>query len=1032
VDRVADRSDHFTVDAAQHQEVNVYVYLLGHDGVDEWQRPPTTTPPSPPAPPRASAMLDCFIYHDPSTDYPLDGAYNYYYVRHYMLNVVAPMPGTHTYHVNVSVNWAWTPNNHTWDYRLEVEVGSVTEIEAGQLTTGVLDMAGRDTRWYRVWADAGQELNGSFEVLNFDTGDPESRNVDVWVFPDDLGGYPRALSWDWSAAPNEPVEPFSVLATYGGYYFIKLRGMNHEDVLPCSYSLYTNAQEVPEFPDTGVQNAYFDRHWHDTDWYRFDMQADLEHPEKPGQWNEVQYFNMTERADGEELPDFDLYLFGQAPGSRNLDLLDSSFRNDHADFMDPDRDPNRNTEHVSAAALYSGAYYVEVNAWNNTGYYDLRREFKPPVLSDGNDLPENAEAIGPGRHEGYLHQSRDHYDWFTVEVDRMLIVEFDSYKAFDMFNLSVYRYDTVNGEYRLLRSDWNTHFNLTSRQDEITNVIRVVLDLEAIGLGPGTYHVAAFAAVATGVAQDPVTGRPYVYVHDGEAECHYELRVNVDGVIDHVITTVPIPPETVEEDTDLLDRVDLDDHFIPSLPDTQLRFKARLVSGKGRVILEGDSLGFQAADDHVGRVVVRVTATTANYIQAHLDWTLEFTPVNDAPRTRVSEPPLVFTMPEDSIRTLDLGPKVYDVDAGDEMTVSFDGPEHLSVEMDPDTFVLTLLGDQDWFGDLEVDFVFRDAQGETLVLPVRFVVENVPDAPVLIEAFDRVSIKEDTTASIPLYDHISDPDGDPLAVHVSEDPFVGYKWDADTGILTLAPAADWYGGRLLWVTAIDPEGHRLQTSLWLDVENVPGPPEIVSVSPVTPQVTMSEGDEQTFVALEVFDEESSVLFYRWSVDGVFVGPSVSFTYRPGTHDMGAHEVSLVVEDEEGLTVRWVWTVDVLDVPHSPDGGIATPPDGARFREDEKIPFVAFYYDPDGDDLRYSWYIDGEHASDEAVFEQRLDAGDHKVTLQVSSDGDSVTEELDVIVVQDAGGASLGTVIAITALAVAALGCLGLLLRRRRH
>ncbi|NIS18416.1 MAG: hypothetical protein GWN39_00405, partial [Thermoplasmata archaeon] len=282
VDRVSDSSDHFTVTVAQHQEVHVHVYLMGHDGVDEWVRPPTTDPPTPPSPPRTSAMLDCFIYHDPASDYPLDGAFNYYYVRHYMLNIVAPMPGTHTYHVNVSVNWAWTPNNYTWDYRLELEVGAVPEITAGDVVTDVLDMAGRDTRWYKVNAEAGHELNGSFEILNFDTGDPESRNVDVWVFPDDLGGYPRSLSWDWSAAPNEPVEPFSILATYGGHYYIKLRGMNHESTLPCTYSLYTEVKEVPEFPDTGVQNVYFDRHWHDTDWYRFDMKADQEHPEKPG------------------------------------------------------------------------------------------------------------------------------------------------------------------------------------------------------------------------------------------------------------------------------------------------------------------------------------------------------------------------------------------------------------------------------------------------------------------------------------------------------------------------------------------------------------------------------------------------------------------------------------------------------------------------------------------------------------------------------------------------------------------------------
>ncbi|UCC94130.1 MAG: hypothetical protein JSW25_05575, partial [Thermoplasmata archaeon] len=85
VNRVDDKTDHFTVTAVQHQEINVHVYLMGHNGVDEWDRPTATTPPSPPAPPHTSAMIECYIYHDPATDYPLDGAFNYSYVRHYML-----------------------------------------------------------------------------------------------------------------------------------------------------------------------------------------------------------------------------------------------------------------------------------------------------------------------------------------------------------------------------------------------------------------------------------------------------------------------------------------------------------------------------------------------------------------------------------------------------------------------------------------------------------------------------------------------------------------------------------------------------------------------------------------------------------------------------------------------------------------------------------------------------------------------------------------------------------------------------------
>ena len=322
LDRVGDRRDHFTVTALQHQVVNVHVRVLGHDGIDEWVRPTATTPPSPPAPVTASTMIDCFISHSPGSPYPLDGAYNYYYVRDYVINICAPVPGTHTYHVNLSVNWLWTPNNHTWDYLLELDVADVPTITAEQVVEGTIDPATRDSLWYKVRAKAGQEVNGSFEILNYNTGDPEERNVNIWAFPDDLGGYPRAMAWDWSAAPNEPIEPFSILATYDGWYYIKLRGMNHDANLPCTFRLEVHVQDVPAFPQGGVQGAYFDRHHHDTDWYSFDMLANRPKDDVPGLWNEVMYFNMTERADAEDLPDFDLFLFAQIPGGRNLDLLD--------------------------------------------------------------------------------------------------------------------------------------------------------------------------------------------------------------------------------------------------------------------------------------------------------------------------------------------------------------------------------------------------------------------------------------------------------------------------------------------------------------------------------------------------------------------------------------------------------------------------------------------------------------------------------------------------------------------------------------
>jgi len=892
-------------------------------------------------------------------------------------------------------------------------------------------MEGRDTRWYQVDAPAGKEVNGSFEILNFETGAPESRNIDVWVFADDLGGYPRSLSWDWSAAPNEPVEPFSILATYSGQYYIKLRGMNHEDVLPCTYRLEVHVQEVPAFPDTGVLNAHFDRHWHDTDWYAFEMEAGQTHPTKPGLWNEVQYFNMTERADSDDLPDFDLYLFGLAPTSRQLDLLDSSFRNDHSSFQDPDRDPNRNTEHVSAAAFYTGTYYIEVNAWNNTGFYDVRTEHKPPVLSDDNDLPGDAEPIKPGTHQGYVHQSKDHYDWYSVEAEESIWVQFDSFKVYDMFNLSIFK--QVDGEegYRLLAGGWNVRFNLTTREDEVTNAVTVAVDLASMGLGAGTYHIVAFAAVATGIGTDPVSGRPFVYVTDGEAEAHYELRVRLDGIFMPGVRTVPIPDDVVEEDTDLLDHVDLAHHFLPTDPEVQLTYKQRLVRGKGQIILQGDSLGFHAAPDYAGQVQVVVTAYTTNMVSRSLTWNITFTPVNDAPRSKVANPPLVFVLPEDSVRTLDMKAYVHDVDDGDAITMAVGSPENLDLATEEGSFIVTVTGHQDWVGEETVVFTFTDPAGARLELPIRFVVENVDDAPVALREMGTQNITEDTVLVLDLAEYFADPDGDPLAVSVSNDPFVGSEFDDATGLLTLAPLPDWYGGRLLWVTVTDPSGRGLQASLWLQVEPEPDPPVIASWSPVADLVGVREGGELTLAVLDVDDPDSSVIFYRWYLDGVFVGPSMVLNYRPGLGDQGVHEVTIVVEDEEGLTDTFTWTVEVEDVPQAPDGGIATPPDGSRFREGDRVPFVAFFYDPDGGTITYVWFIDGKPVSEEAIFEKELDAGDHRVTLQVTSDGDQVTEELDVTVLEDGGGASPAVVIAVGVVAIIAVVSLALLLRRRR-
>ncbi len=991
LNRVDDRADYLKFDAVQQDVVNVHMYITGHDGINEWV-PPDDAPPTPG---RATGIFGAYLYTGLSYEekrQPIDGAFNYFFTRHYVLNICSPVPGTNTYYVNISIDWFMTPNNFSWEYFVELDISQAQVITSGEVVVDMIDLETRDTHWYKIRANFEDEVNGSFRILNFNEGDETERDLNIWIFPDDLGGFPFSYPWDWSAAPNEPVEPFNVLSTYDGWFFIKLRGMNHTNSLPVSYRFSASTTPIMEFPDTGIQNMYFDRFNDDTDWYKFDMKANQPHNTKPGYWNEVVYFNMTERADAEDLPDFDLYLFGLVPGARWLDLLDSSFRNDHPDFFDPNRDPNKNTEHVSAAAFYNGTYYVEVNAWNNTGYYDVRREWKPSVLSDLDNLPENAKLARAGVYESHIHQSEDHYDWYKVEARERIRIQFDSFKGTDLFNASLFKYDSVNDEYVLITGGWNTWFNFTSREDHIGNLIDFNVELADFGLGAGTYYIGVFAAVAAQMAYDQTTQRSFIYKTDSDAEANYELRVWVDD-------TPPFsrPPQiikkidnlVVEEDTSKLDYLDLYDHFIDTdVGDDVLRFKATVITGKVKqLILDQDAatLGFEASPDFYGKVVVKVTAIDRKYLQTSLTWNITFTSVNDPPRAKYdTSSPYEYTMPEDAYRLLDLSMLVTDVDRDDEVNITWVDNENLEISIDEEKMMATVVGKEDFFGEALVTLVAKDLSGATTNLPVKFILENVEDDPRVIKPIGERVILEDTSDSISMFEHFMDPDGDDLIFTLSSNLNIAYSVAEDTGIMTLTPEPDWFGFREIWVTATDTTGRVAQTKFIFIVDPVNDDPIINSVSPPGTEVTLNEDHSQSFVVLNVSDPEFSILIYQWYLDGKLVGPSNFYNYRPTFDEQGDHELRVVVIDEENAQAEHTWTIHVTDVPRPPEGGIASPANNGKFTTSEKISFVGLYYDLDGDDITYQWYIDGKPQSTDSAFDKGLSEGKHEVRLTVQS------------------------------------------------
>ncbi len=1006
VDRVNDKSDYFQLDAAFRDIINVHVYIIGHDGGTEWRPYPGGTPPPPAGYP--SAMFRLYLLTSVDMSMPLDGDPFYPFIRHLCVNICAPVPGTVTYLINVSIDWFMSNNPFVWDYFVEFDLSQAQPLSSGQVVSNTIDIDTRDTHWYRINARNEEAVNGSFEIRNFNSGDPTERDINIWLFPDTIGGYPFSYPWDWSAAPNEPIEPISVLATYDGEYYIKLRGMNNTNNLPCAYRLEMYTHSIPDFPlEAGLQNVYFNRFRHDTDWYKFTMKYNLPKTGEPGLWNERFMFNLTERADAEDLPDFDLYVFGRQPNAKYLDLLDSSFRNDHPTFYDIERDPNKNTEEVRCAAYYNGTYYLEVNDWNNTGYYDVRWEKWAPTLSDNDNLPFEAKEARAGVYESHIHQAFDHYDWYKVEADHYVRFQFDSFKPTDMFNASLYRFDASKDEYVLVKGGWNTLFNFTTQNDELHNLIDVSVNLEALGLGRGTYFICVYAAIGAEMATDPnPPNRQFVYKNENDAEADYELRVWIDDAppfnrAPQVIKA--IPDLVVDEDTDKLDYLNLYDFFRDTdVGDSVLRFKVSLLSGKlKKLILADDMVGFQAWPDYSGKAVVKVRAQDRKYLETSLTWNITFLQLNDPPYAKgwnPAEGPYAYYMPEDSLRQLDFKNIVYDVDAGDSFTITVPANPYMSVTLDPQTLVADVTGAPNWAGEVVVTFVATDESGAQTNIPVKFVVQNIEDNPLIIKPIGDVEILEDTTTTMDLKDFFEDPDtGDSLTFVLSSNLNIAYSIDPATSVITLVPDHDYYGFREIWVTAIDTTGRTAQQRFNMIVVPKPDAPVIDNWSPRDLNQTVKEEAALSFVVLNVSDPEFGVLIYNWYLDGKMVGPSNFFNYKPIYSDQGTHELKVVVTDEEGMSDELTWTVTVTDVPRPPEGGVSSPANNAKFYTDEKVPFFAFFYDLDGDAIEYRWYIDGKQESTATSFNKKLGEGKHEVRLEVSAGDHTVPRFLNITV-----------------------------------
>ena len=147
------------------------------------------------------------------------------------------------------------------------------------------------------------------------------------------------------------------------------------------------------------------------------------------------------------------------------------------------------------------------------------------------------------------------------------------------------------------------------------------------------------------------------------------------------------------------------------------------------------------------------------------------------------------------------------------------------------------------------------------------------------------------------------------------------------------------------------------------VYTVGGAPQVTIFTPVNGE-QYNDGDSIVFSAhVEDGEDQASSLDVNWSsdLDGVFstMGPSSSgnIQYTNDTLSVGAHTITLLATDSDGLFSEAAVSISINGLPSSPTVTIS--PDPAT-TSDDLLAYATGAIDPEGSSVTYSyeWFVDG--------------------------------------------------------------------------
>lgn len=287
--------------------------------------------------------------------------------------------------------------------------------------------------------------------------------------------------------------------------------------------------------------------------------------------------------------------------------------------------------------------------------------------------------------------------------------------------------------------------------------------------------------------------------------------------------------------------------------------------------------------------------------------------------------------------------------------------------------------------------------------------------PVITAPFENVVVDEDESYLLYPLNHFKELDGDPLSFTVtSTGGNIQGEYNAQTGVLSVHGAPNWYGRETAYVNAIDSWGMKTSQLVNVTVNSVEDPP---AVNEPIKDVNMLQGGRDTSIDLSrVFLDNDTrwgdTLTYAVENNGslwVDIGPSGRVTLTCPPTFYGSISMTFVATDRTGFSASAPCRVTVSHVNQPPQVKNQPPPVVVNEDEATEVDMSRVFSDPEGEPLSLAFSGASRVRAD-------VRTGGLNVTFAPLPDLSDFTEEVTVTAT-DPEGLSASVVVAVTVVPV---------------